>query len=303
MHPRAVVLVTSLAVVPISWPAAASPQLRSSPTVPDRAAATPGRAPAPAWDTFTADVTIRRHVVKSDGTTTREAPAMRYRWRRTRGETGWKTTLSLLSASGQTVHGIAGPRVVPAAAPVSRIEIGDARTPMRVFDAAGQLMFQLPTRPAPAADGGQPPTGIAAVTVPSASAEALAGAEVDARSTDWVEQFLPSASDRVARRARLMGRLGSRAGSARGLERFVSHDGGDTTEVLMDPSWAVPVEVNVSRKGRLMSHSVIAYQQAPGAGLVRRRVRSEQLLSPESGDRAVAEIDFENIRLGVGGVR
>ena len=76
MRARVAVLVASLAAAPVSWPAAAdgSPQLRTSPskdpgpTVPDLTSRTPGVPPAPAWDTFSADVTIRRRMVRKDGT-------------------------------------------------------------------------------------------------------------------------------------------------------------------------------------------------------------------------------------------
>ena len=57
------------------------------------------------------------------------------------------------------------------------------------------------------------------------------------------------------------------------------------------------------RDGALVSHSVLSYAEDPGAGLVRRRIRSEQLLSPESGDRAVVDFELANIRLDRGGAR
>ena len=89
----------------------------------------------------------------------------------------------------------------------------------------------------------------------------------------------------------------------RGLERFVENRDGNTTEVLSDPAWSVPVEINVARDGALVSHSVLSYDEAPGVGLVRRRIRSEQLLSPESGDRALVDFELTNIRLDRGGAR
>jgi hypothetical protein len=76
-----------------------------------------------------------------------------------------------------------------------------------------------------------------------------------------------------------------------------------TTEVLSDPTWAVPVEVNVARDGRLVSHTAIGYLEDPGAGLVRRRMRSELLLSPESGERAVVDFELADIRLTRGRAR
>lgn len=324
MHPRAVVLVTSLAVAPLSWPAAASPQLRSTPTVPERAAPNPGRAPAPMWDTFTADVTLRRHVMKADGTPRFQGPEMRYRWVRRLDDTGWKTTMTLVSASPDTVTTDKGRQQVSRKIPISRLEFGDPTTPAQVFDAEGRMVFMLPTRAAdapaatdtagPGAQAGPgsrqsaSPTStvraaLARTTALGGAAGTLTAASWEARSRDWVDQLMPSLDGRASRRTALIGSLGAAQGMARGLERFVSHGDGVTTEVLSDPGWAVPVEVNVVRGGTLVSHTVMSYLEDPGAGLVRRRMRSEQLLSPESGDRAVVDFELANIRLTRGGVR
>jgi hypothetical protein len=89
----------------------------------------------------------------------------------------------------------------------------------------------------------------------------------------------------------------------RGLDRFVSTRAGEVTEVLSDPAWAVPVEINVTRDGALVSHSRLSYRQDPGAGLVRQRYVTERLISPESGDRAIVDVELDNVRLGRRGTR
>ena len=326
MRPRVAVLVASLAAAPVSWPAAAVglPQLRTSPskdpglTVPDLTSRTPGVAPAPAWDTFTADVTIRRRMVRKDGTPGPEAPEMRYRWVRTLGDTGWKTTMTVLSVSPDVVQTSKGAQAVSRKVPVSRIEIGDARSPARIFDAEGRMLFMLPTAaPTDASDstaGAALPAALEAVRGAAAAFKAnlssavTAGTDTghtpaDLRSRAWVEHLLPSVAGRGARRAAFARDMGSPQGLVRGLERFVHDRDGHTTEVLSDPTWSVPVEINVARDGVLVSHSVLSYDEDPGAGLVRRRIRSEQLLSPESGDRALVDFELSNIRLGRGDVR
>ena len=331
MRTRVAVLLAGLAAAPLSWPVPAegSPQLRPSPstdagpTVPDLASRTPGVAPAPAWDTFSADVTIRRRLVRKDGTPGPEAPEMRYRWVRSLGDTGWKTTMTVLSASSDVVQTSKGPQAVSRNVAVARIEIGDPASPSRIFDANGRLMFMLPTRPRPTADAdplpallaslGRPSSAVARSTREADELVALAPADTferatrDARSRSWVDHLMPDTAGRATRRAALTRQMGAPQGMVRGLERYVSNEGAATTEVLLDPVWAVPVEINVVRDGRLVSHSAVSYQEDPGAGLVRRRIRSEQLLSAESGDRASADIEFANIRLdravGAGGVR
>jgi hypothetical protein len=310
MRPRVAVLVASLAAAPVSWPAAAagSPQLRTAPSVPDLTSRTPGAVPTPTWDTFTADVTIRRRLVKKDGAVAAEAPEMRYRWVRRRTTDGWTSTLSVVSVGAQRIETSSGPQLASMKVPVARVEAGPGQA-TRVFDASGEQLF-MPPADAPLA-GAPPPLADNASSLdrlkahlseprrPAAplSAEAAERASRDLRSDDWVEQFLPSAKDAAARRARLMRTMGPVRGGVRGLERFLSDGDGATTEVLSDPRWGVPIEINVVRNGALVSHTTIGYAEDPGAGLSRRRLRHELALSPESGDRSVAEIDFTNIRL------
>jgi hypothetical protein len=326
MRARVAVLVASLAAAPVSWPAAAdgSPQLRTSPanepglTVPDLTSRTPGVAAAPLWNTFSADVTIRRRMVRKDGTPGPQAPEMRYRWVRTLGDTGWKTTMTVLSVAPDVVQTSKGPQAVSRKVPVSRIEIGDARSPARIFDAEGRMLFMLPT--APPADTSRStsdaalPAELETVRDAAAAFKANLASTVEAgtdagdapsepRSRAWVEQLLPTAAGREARRAAFARDMGSPLGMVRGLERFVQNRDGNTTEVLSDPTWSVPVEINVVRDGALVSHSVLSYDEDPGAGLVRRRIRSEQLLSPESGDRALVDFELSNVRLDRGGPR
>jgi hypothetical protein len=283
--------------------------------VPDRPAPTPGRIPDAAWDTFTADVTIRRHVVKADGTPRFVGPEMRYRWQRRLENSGWKSTMTLVSASPDTVVTEKGPRQVSRKIPISRLEFGGATTPAQVFDADGRLVFMLPTRSAasPAGDeaavDGQAGGPTDALRTALARTAALMPDDVAASvsqgdlSREWIEQRMPAYGGRAARRAALVGNLGGAQGVARGLDRFVSHRDGVTTEILSDPAWAVPMEVNVARDGRLVSHTSFNYLEDPGAGLVRRRMRSELLLSPESGERTVVDLELANIRLTRGGAR
>lgn len=320
MHARVALLVAGLAAVPASWPVTAGavpPQLRSTPTVAADTSTKPGAAAPAAWDTVSADLIVRRQLVRKDAAPGLQAPEMRYRWVRTLGDTGWKTTLTLVSASADRIETSKGPQAVSRKIPISRIEIGDPRTPARVFDTEGRLVFMPPSRPRTALHGAAAsPEGAASLDGTAADPLALpdalrAGLDAaaagvaeraarDATSRDWVEHLLPSAAGRAARRAALLRGHGSPQGMVNGLERFVSHDAATMTEVLSDPTWAVPVEINVVRDGALVSHSTLTYAEDPGAGLVRRRIRSELLVSPESGDRAVIDVELANLRLDRG---
>jgi hypothetical protein len=226
--------------------------------------------------------------------------------------------MTVLSVAPDTIQTSKGPQNASRKVPVARIEIGDARTPARIFDAEGRMLFMLPTAPATevtaSGSGAALPPQLEAVRDAAASfkanlaASVAAGADlgtppVDGRSREWVDHLLPTAAGRGTRRAALARSMGSPQGVVRGLERFVQNHDGATTEVLSDPTWSVPVEINVVRDGALVSHSVLSYDEDPGVGLVRRRIRSEQLLSPESGDRALVDFELANIRLARGGVR
>jgi len=316
MRARVAALVASLAAGLASWPdplLAAAPQLRSTPAVPDTTSRTPGTPPAPAWDTFSADLTLRRRLLNKDGSAQLEAPEIRYRWQRKLGEGGWTSSLTVLSVAPTTIQTAKGPQPASMKVPISRVEIGDPRTPSRVFDTNGNLVFMRATpmfapvagaadRRATTASQNDAPTRLD-LTSAALPADLLDRASAAMRSRDWVEHLMPSASGRAARRAALLRDLGTPQGTVRGLERFVTAANGATTEVLADPTWAVPVEMSVVENGALVSHSTLSYEQDPRAGLVRRRLRTELLLSAESGQRSQVDVEFSNIRLDRGGVR
>ena len=83
----------------------------------------------------------------------------------------------------------------------------------------------------------------------------------------------------------------------RGLDRYVTTTGDRTDETLVDRQLQLPVEANVVRGGRLVSHRTISYEDAAGDLVVRRRVRTERLVSPTTGERAIVELEFTNVRL------
>ena len=55
--------------------------------------------------------------------------------------------MTVLSVSSDMVQTSKGPQAVSRKVPVSRIEIGDRRSPARIFDAEGRMLFMLPTSP------------------------------------------------------------------------------------------------------------------------------------------------------------
>ena len=242
---------------------------------------------------------------------------MRYRWVRTLGEGGWKTTMTVLSVSSDTVQTSAGPQAVSRKVPVSRIEIGDARSPARIFDAEGRMLFMLPTTPV--ADG---PRASSATALP-AQLEAVRGAAAsfkaslatamasgpaseapaDARSRAWADDLLPSVAGRGARRAVFARDMGAPQGLVHGLERFVQdHDGG-TTEVLTDPAWSVPVEINVVRGGRSSRTASSPTRRTRASDSSAGACAASSSCRRRAGDRALVDLELSSIRLSRGGLR
>ena len=88
-----------------------------------------------------------------------------------------------------------------------------------------------------------------------------------------------------------------KAAKAGTLSRFLKTDLDSSQEVLVDPKNVVPVETNTLRNGKLMAHRTFAYGAAPDGAVVRRSVHAETLASPDTGDRAVVDTTFSNIRL------
>ena len=315
MRARVAVLMASLAASPLSWPdavAAVPPRPGSTqlptPTVLDQTSRAPGAAKAPAWDTFSAEVTIRRHVVRKDGAKAKEAPPVRYRWERRFEDAQWKSTLTVLAVAPATVYTSKGREEVPAKVPVSRIEIGGPGTPTRALDAAGKQIFLLPARHRPAAAdaaaaGPETAPATPVFAPPPLSSDEFERATQAAASDAWLDHVAPRLEQRDARQRALTRALGPSVGAVGGLDRFLATTADAVTEVLADPAWAVPVEINVTRDGGLVSQTRLSYRQDPGAGLVRQRFVTERLLSPESGDRAVIDVEFDNVRLGRRGAR
>ena len=87
----------------------------------------------------------------------------------------------------------------------------------------------------------------------------------------------------------------------RGLDRFVVQDDGLVRELLADPQTALPVEINVARSGRLLSHSTLAFHPLPNGDMFRRLLRSERVASETDDSRIVMEIELGNVSFGKAG--
>jgi hypothetical protein len=256
-------------------------------------------SPSDSWDTFSAEITMRRHLLTSDGPSA-EAPTVRYRWTRSQRATGWKSTIEITSVAAPSVRSANGPVLLDDGQTVVRIEDDEDGTPARVYNRHGDAI-QLPS-----GDDrrvlGEPVAG--SLKVPALPELAYPDATRPSNSgREWVDAFIATPSRKQLRRDALHNRFGRASGRVRNFDRFVSTDERHTVEVLADRTSALPIEINVARDGTLIAQSTIAYAPGTAGTLVRRSVRTEHIVSSDATRRAVASIELSNVRLERRGVR
>jgi len=259
-----------------------------------------GTGPRDPWNTFSAEVTIRRGLrdaahpsAKDDG------PPVKYRWERAQSGGRWKSTMVVV---GGTRPDIVTPTGMSQPIPpvITRIEEDGDGTEPRFYDLQGRLL-RLPTRKdrqkMGASESVFAPTDALAE---SNSAGATKGQSPSGRGRDWVEALMPSLEGKSARRAALQKRFGTAVGQVRGLGQYLQTVEEHTTEVLADNEWGVPVEINTLRDGVLQSHATFEYEAGPKGSLVRRHTRVEQAIAdrPEWKDaRMVLDVELANVTL------
>lgn len=252
------------------------------------------------WNTFTADVTIRRSVRDAAGQPLgSEGPPVSYRWERIRSGGRWKSTISTLSGPRPDVVSPTGqPQAIPPV--VARIEDdGDGSAP-RFYSLQGALL----RLPAASDYPGKSPTDSLASAADLAMRPSLpaAIATMPAPSKDdgWIEAVAPSLDKRSVRRDAVQRRFGKALGRLRGHERFVQTVADETTELLLDEAWVVPVEVNIVRGGVLRSHATFVYERGSDHSLVRRRAHAEQVVESQvqgKASRMVLDVELARVQL------
>jgi hypothetical protein len=256
------------------------------------------------WNTFVADVTVTATRVKADGTPAGIATApLRYRWERSQSGAGWKTVMTIAPRS-VSVGAVESRRSVENPFAVVRIEDDEDGSPLRMYarngkqlEAASLQTLQQWTgaRPGRTPAPGAPLFQEALLRIERESSLAPRPFTGSAER-DWIGAFVATPQQTTARRARLTQQF-MRAGQIRGLDRFTRIEGIKTHEILADPQSSVPVEVNVLHDGQLMSHTRIGYQPGADGSLVRQAVHVEQVLSSTTGERAVTNTEYANVRV------
>jgi hypothetical protein len=265
-----------------------------------RAVAAPG--PQDKWNTFTADVAIRRGLRDAARpAASTDASPVKYRLVRALSGAYWKTTMAVIGATRPDVVTPTGESLaIPPA--VARIEDDGDGTEPRLYNLQGQLL-RSPTKndrqKMGAADSVFAPT--------DALTQSRAGGANGQRPSDqgrgWIESLMPSLDKKSARRTALEERFGNAVGKVRGLDRYLQTASDQTVEVLADEDSAVPVEINVLRGGVLLSHTTFVYEPGPQRTLVRRRASVEHAIldTPElpglKDARLILDVELSNVTL------
>lgn len=260
-----------------------------------------GDAVAPVEDRFTGDLTIRHQRIGADDAVAGpSAPAIVLRVDRRRVQGVWKTVVSVRESGPIRVQSLAGPQVLENPFALARLEYDENGTPPRLYNRAGRLVpgpteadrqfFAIPADRRP--NWNPAPILAALATGPSAG-----------YGRGPADGLFADAADRARRREQVERRFGPAVGLVRGLDRFVQETSTTTSEVLLRPDTALPVEVNLAREGRLVSRATFDYQLAAGNRWVRRHLRLEQSLNPNTSERLVTDIELIDVSAAEGGAR
>ena len=254
-------------------------------------------APTDAWNTFSADITLRRRRVDAAGQPVGDSvTAQHYHWERSSATGRWKTTMTLAPASPVSLRMLRGSAALDDRLLVARIEDDEDGSAPRVYNKRGDTL-RAPgalNELLPATRGGDPGRW-----PPPPATKAAKGQRPHATqsASQWIDHHFIRRSGHDARRLAFQRRHGPPVGQVRGLDRYVTTHGDRTEETLVDRQLQVPVEANLVREGRLVSHRTMSYAPAGGDFVVRRSIRTEHLVSSKTGERAIVDIEFANVRL------
>ncbi|MEO8076635.1 MAG: hypothetical protein ABI818_09925 [Acidobacteriota bacterium] len=261
------------------------------------------REDGPKRETVSADISITRRRVNADGTADGLPTQVAYHWMRERVNGKWRTVVTVPSSLSWAIDPLTrAPREMEARA--VRVEDSEDGTPLRFFTRTGQLV-RIPSAPElsqvrgtfsklPAAK-----QEMKAPPPPQKIGTEMARPSVTAAGQSWADTLVIDPSTTLARRAALERANGAPKGRVGGLDRFVTYKGDAAIETLVQPSVAVPVQVNVVRNSALVMQTVITYAAGTGGTLVRQRLYSTRV-TDAAGTRATVDMQYSNVRTVAG---
>jgi hypothetical protein len=253
------------------------------------------------YEGITGDLTIRSGRVDAEGRAARGlVPTSVIRLERRKHYGRWRTELTIRAQEPIAVQSLAGPQTLENPFIVTRFEFDEDGTPPRMYNRSGAL-----------------------IALPGAAERKALGLPPELQNPEWrasdvltragqmgavadrgpAAGLLARAADRTARITAIERVFGRRVDQVRGLDRFVQQSGNLIREILVDPQGGVPVEINVARAGRLLSHSALTFQALPNGNLLRRLLRSEMVLSERDNTRMITEIELGNVSFDAGAGR
>ncbi len=251
---------------------------------------------------FAADVEVERMVVDSTGTVLERMPKLRYRLSQ-RERSG--DVLTEIQFQATTPFPGRGPLQDPASG--YRVVMSE-RHGMQVLDPQGRpvpgpaaLAQTGPAQTAPPSTGPgrSVPAGPGATGATRSAPENTSGTTARGSGQPAPELTLPRSA--TERRRALQAQYGSPAGRQQDRERFVRAEGEVTEELLVDPSTALPLEVNTRHRGRLVYRSSLSYGVLADGRYYRRVQRDESPTDPANPESTRHVITTSLTPVGGGG--
>ena len=250
--------------------------------------------PGDSWNTFRATVNVRRGRIDAAGQAIGDRVSVAsYQVERVQSGRRWKTTMLVVSGARPDITTPAGTSLTVPPDIVSIEDDGEGGG-LRLITRDGKVMGPPSgkDREKLSADSD---LGAAADALFRGPSDAIARSRIASDEKEWIDAIMPARLRGDDRRLALQRRFGKAVGRLRGLDRYLESAPDHTTEVLADPDWTVPVEINVVRGGQLQSRARFSYDAGPGGSLVRRHSHVEQVLSKDV--RAVVDVDLSSVRL------
>ena len=249
-------------------------------------------SPDDAWDTFVATVTVRMERKTDDGRVIHlPFPILQYGVERENLGGQWTTTTRASAArvAGRKPDGTFsyGPSTE-----FLHVEEREDGKPIEFTLPNGRpLGIDLPT-------GSPIPEDILKTIPPVAELPKApsSGTAATGVGRNWTEAFVATSSKTSDRRAEIQQQMGQAIGRVGELDRYLSTLGNVTTEMLVDPATALPVELNVAREGKLLSHTLYTWRPGPGGSLVRAGTVTESADPRIAGERSVVFIEIADVR-------
>jgi hypothetical protein len=107
--------------------------------------------------------------------------------------------------------------------------------------------------------------------------------------------FTLADADRRTRRDDLIRRFGAAIGTVAGRDRYLTQEGDETIEMLVEPATMLPVEINVVWRGALAQRTGLAYGRLPGGRWYVASMRGELPLPGPAGRRFVSTSTYLNV--------